>query len=112
MKVVTANSYQKHIQQILEVIKDINPERVILFGSVAVGRFKEDSDLDICVIKKGDKLKIKRSISRKLWEGDYDWEVEPDIHVYDPIVYQDWLSRGDPFLTEIEKGKVLYARED
>lgn len=103
--------YQKHLNEVIGVIKTLEPEKIILFGSAAFGKIREESDLDLCVIKKGDRLEIKRQISGLLWDAGYDWDIEPDIHVYDPAIYKDWLARADPFLEEIEKGKVLYAKK-
>lgn len=104
-------AYQKKIQEITRTISQIKPEKIILFGSAAFGEMKRDSDIDLCVIKKGkNRLLIKQRITDLLWKADYDWQPELDIHVYPPAVYQDWLSRGDPFIEEIEKGKVLYEK--
>jgi len=44
---------------IVESLKPLNPLKIILFGSYAYGTPNEDSDLDICVIKKSIKSKIK-----------------------------------------------------
>lgn len=103
--------YLNHLHQVVKVAKTISPEKIILFGSASSGKIKKESDLDICIIKKGDRIKIKREIWGRLWNAGYDWEIEPDIHIYDPVLYKDWLSRGDPFLEEIEKGKIIYAKE-
>jgi len=59
------------------------------------------------VIIKGDRLEIKKEIWERLWKSNYDWEIEPDLHVFDPKTYEKWLSGGDPFLEEIEKGKIV-----
>ena len=41
---------QNHITDIIEALKSINPLKIILFGSYAVNREKEASDIDIAVI--------------------------------------------------------------
>ena len=103
--------YEKELQKIVASLKTYNPEKIILFGSAATGRLHLESDIDICFIKKNiEPLKTKRALRKLLWQKGYTWEKEPDIHVYETKVYQDWLARGDPFITEIEKGKVIYAR--
>ena len=44
---------EKTIKKITEKIaSEVNPEVIILFGSAAEGNFREDSDLDICVLGK------------------------------------------------------------
>lgn len=104
------NTYQNHLTRVVEVIKAFNPNKIILFGSASTGKIKRESDLDLCIIINGDRLGIKREIWKRLWKNGYDWEIEPDLHIYPPKVYKNWLSRGDPFLEEVEKGKILYAK--
>ena len=104
-------TYEEEIKRIVTALRAYNPERIILFGSAARGRIHPESDIDICFVKENiDPLKTKRALRDLLWQKGYTWEKEPDIHVYDAKIYQDWLARGDPFITEIEKGKVVYAR--
>ena len=80
----------------------------ILFASGASGKFTKESDLDICLVKDGNPLEIKKSLWRLLRNAGYDWEIEPDIHVFSPSRFADYLRRGDPFVEEIAKGKILY----
>jgi len=43
---------QDQINDVVDIIvKNVNPEKVILFGSYAYGEPQEDSDIDILVIK-------------------------------------------------------------
>jgi len=43
---------QEKINEVVErIVKNVQPEKVILFGSYAYGEPDEDSDLDILVIK-------------------------------------------------------------
>ena len=103
--------YDKEIQTIVAALRAYKPEKIILFGSVASGKIKANSDIDLCIIKKGkDRLKMKEEIWDLLWKTGYGWEIEPDIHVYPPEIYQDWLAREDPFIAEIEKGRVIYEK--
>lgn len=103
--------YHSKIKKLIKILKNLDPEKIILFGSAAQGKINKDSDIDICMIKKTkDKWKVKSKISNLLWNSDFDWEIEPDIKIYPPSVYYDWLSRNDPFIKEIEKGKVLYEK--
>lgn len=100
--------YEQKIDQLVEILKTLDPEKIILFGSAARGRLQDDSDIDLCIIKRGDRLKIKQKIWGVLRKEGYNWEIEPDIHVYNPKTYLDWLNRKDPFIEEIEKGRVCY----
>jgi len=103
--------YQQKIQKLVEEFKKIRPEKIILFGSAAKGKISRDSDIDICVIKKTrDRSKVKLQLSNLIWERKIGFEPEIDIHVYPPEIYDDWLKRNDPFIEEIEKGRVLYEK--
>ena len=52
--------------QIVKALIPLKPEKIILFGSFAYGTPTEDSDIDICVVKKDyknrweEKLKIDK----------------------------------------------------
>ncbi len=56
-------------KQIVQSLMPLNPEKIILFGSYAYGKPNEDSDLDICVIRKEyenrweDRAKIRKALS-------------------------------------------------
>lgn len=103
--------YEKKIHQLVEILKKLKPEKIILFGAVAQGKISPDSDIDLCIIKKvRDRLATKQKIWDLLWKADYEWEIEPDIHVYHPEIYEDWLKREDPFIAEIEKGRTIYEK--
>jgi len=44
-----SESMQNDLNQILSVLKKYDADKVLLYGSVARGDYKDDSDLDICV---------------------------------------------------------------
>ncbi len=56
-------------KQIVQSLMPLNPEKIILFGSYAYGVPNEDSDLDICVVRKEyknryeDRAKIRKALS-------------------------------------------------
>lgn len=105
---MNATTYQLKAQQVAEIFKQSHPVKIVLFGSGARGKTTMGSDLDICLIKDGNPLEIKKNLWALLRKAGYDWEIEPDIHVFSPSQYADYLERGDPFVEEIAKGKVLY----
>ena len=51
--------------EIVERLRPLNPEKIILFGSYAYGKPTEDSDIDLCIIEKSvlskskEKMKIR-----------------------------------------------------
>lgn len=92
------------------IIKEIKPEKIILFGSLARGNFNKDSDVDMLIIKKTSLLPWERKwwISRVV----LDRQVGLDTLVYTPKEIKDRIKRGDIFLEEIFKeGEVLYEKK-
>jgi len=55
-------------QEILERLRPLDPERVILFGSYAHGNPTEDSDIDLYVVTKAE------------WEGQFYQEKEVTVY--------------------------------
>ena len=51
-------------EKIVSQLKELNPHKIIIFGSYAYGNPNEDSDLDICVVEKDyiNKWEDKRKI--------------------------------------------------
>jgi len=100
------------LNKILEAINEVlNPTKIILFGSMARGDNKKDSDIDLAVIQK-EKPQIgqRGEISQKLIEKKYSWEATPDIHIFSEDNFNERLKNNSFFIREIMKGKVLYAQ--
>jgi len=86
------------IQYIVEkIVKAIDPEKIILFGSYARGDFSKGSDLDLFIIKD---LLWGREFPVDLWVRKTE-EVEWNFRAKNPF-----------YLYHIFKdGKVLYEKE-
>ena len=58
------------IREIVSRLQQINPQKIFLFGSYAVGTASTDSDIDLLVIKDSVGSKIREMImARKLLRG-------------------------------------------
>ena len=64
------------------IVKAVNPERIILFGSYAYGKPKDASDLDILVIMDSDLPRYRRS--RAVYRCLAGLLIPKDILVYTP----------------------------
>lgn len=99
----------KEIQRITaQIIEKYHPDKVILFGSAARNELREDSDLDLLIIKRETPLygadRI-RQLSRMI-----DRDISVDFLIYRPEEFDKRLQMGDPFIKLIVKeGKVLYG---
>ena len=100
---------QKEVKNIIQQIQEkYKPEKIILFGSFAYGRPKENSDVDLVVIKK-----TKERFTQRLMRmaGMVNSFLGADILVYTPKEWQEALEEENYFIKEIaEKGKVVYAK--
>lgn len=98
--------------EIVERLKPLDPEKIILFGSYAYGTPNEQSDIDLFLIKNidADHAREYRLAARKqLRDLIFKYGIGFDIIAASNNVLQ---SRDDPFYkTDILKnGKVLYAK--
>ena len=98
------------IQQIKErIVKLFHPNKIILFGSSAIGKTKKYSDIDLLIIQKSELPKHKRSIP--IINALKDFEVPMDIIVYTPEEVGKWRDASTAFVTSVLKnGKVLYEK--
>lgn len=86
-----------------------DPEKIILYGSVARGDFNENSDIDLIVIKKGvDNVRPLYRIREALSFTRDAAKVEP--LVYSPEEIKS-IEDDNFFLREaISTGKVIYEK--
>lgn len=94
----------------LRIVHNINPDKIILFGSYATGTFNEDSDLDLIVVKESDLPKQKRGLEiQRLF---YGYLVPMDLKIYTPHEFNQELQNKYSFLSSaIMDSKILYERQ-
>ncbi|MDM8549382.1 SUKH-3 domain-containing protein [Desulfobacterales bacterium HSG2] len=108
---------RKYIPEIIRNIREINPYKIILFGSYANGVFSEDSDLDLVVVLDSpeiaknyeEKMRNRLLVRRKIYE--LSRKVPVDLVVYTKGEYDIISESGNSFYNEIKNtGKVLYEK--
>lgn len=90
------------------IVKGYHPNKIILYGSYAIGKPTSDSDVDFLVIKK-----TKKNAWERMKEVDryIEHTVPVDVLVYTPAEIKKRLSMGDFFIEDImNSGKVVYAK--
>ncbi len=94
-----------------KIVKAIDPEKIILFGSYARGDYKKDSDLDLFIIKDGNlnSRMMRRKIADLLWGRKFplDLFVRTKKEV-------EWNFRAkNPFYLHhiFKDGKILYEKK-
>ena len=91
------------------IVQELQPEKIILFGSYAYGTPSPGSDVDLLVIMETEESSKERSwaVSRLLIPRPFP----VDILVRTPQEIQRALAKGDFFTREIiAQGRVLYER--
>jgi len=93
-----------------KIVREIQPEKIILYGSYARGDFHKDSDVDLFIIKDSDGA--SRMMERKV-DGLFNGRLFPlDIRVRKPSeVAWNFRAQNPFYLYHIFKdGKVLYEK--
>jgi predicted nucleotidyltransferase len=99
----------KDIQALADrIVEQFNPERIILFGSYAIGTAGPDSDVDLLVVLPFEGKNFRKSL-----------EI---VNAVNPMFSADILARrpddtqwryrhGDPLIKEaLDHGRTLYER--
>ncbi len=95
------------------IVREIDPERIILFGSRARGDVGKDSDIDLLIVERGPfgKGKSRRNELTKVERALVRFAVPTDILLYSIEEVEHW--RGSPnhvIGRALREGKVLYER--
>ena len=89
-----------------EIIRELNPRQIILFGSFATGDISEGSDIDIMVIADFqlsflDRIKLLLELNR------FDLPIEPIGYTAEEFDRQ--RRAGNSFVSRaVEEGKIMY----
>lgn len=101
---------QQQIDYICQtIIREFNPEKLILFGSEARGTARPDSDIDLLVIMPftGSPLKQATEVYKSIDQRD----IAVDLIVRTPEQIQERQRIGDVFFREVlTSGKVIHER--
>lgn len=102
-----------YVPQIIESLKELDPFKIYMFGSVAKGTDNQDSDIDLAVILNIDEVpktydeKLKNKVSVRNTILDISMEVAIDLLVYTKEEFKILDELNKPFMTEItEKGNT------
>ena len=101
---------------IVERLKPLNPDRIILFGSYAYGTPNEDSDIDLFLLR--DDLKVesiksyKLELQKKLFDIQKKYLLGIDLFVDSTSRMENRISTvKDQFYTDIlARGEIIYAK--
>lgn len=107
---IAIEDMQEEVERIRDIIAEkCDPEKIILFGSMATGNYGIYSDIDLAVIMETD----LRFIDRLLYLARLtNPKIGIDFLVYTPKEFASMLEQGNLFLENevLEGGRVVYER--
>lgn len=103
---------QSIIAKIVDIlVREYQPEKIVLFGSYAYGTQDEESDIDLLIVKKTTRPFFQRLFEVRRLVSDARRGFAFDPIVLSPGEIEDRLQHGDKFIEEIfKKGILMYAR--
>ena len=97
------------IQTIVDlIVKAVDPEKIILFGSRSYGNKRPESDFDILVLKKGQYH--RRALAQKIYRELVDLPVSVDVIVETPEKAERYRKMPGFIYAEAMKGRTVYER--
>jgi predicted nucleotidyltransferase len=102
---------QDVLAKIVEIlVREYQPEKIVLFGSYAYGTPDEESDIDLLIVKKTAKSFFQRLFEVQQLVSEIRRGYAFDPIVFSPAEIENRLEIGDHFIEEIlEKGIVIYG---
>jgi predicted nucleotidyltransferase len=100
--------FKKIEAYVQEVVENLNPYLVILFGSFATNNINEGSDVDIMVVADFQEDFLDR-ITKLMDINKFGIPVEPVGYTLEE--FMEMKRRKNAFILEVtERGKVMYSR--
>lgn len=93
-----------------KIVKEYQPEKIILFGSHAWGAPTEDSDVDLFIVKETNRS--TREMTREINRALFPRQFPLDILVYTPSEVEEKIKEDRNLFIEdiVNNGRVLYDR--
>lgn len=95
-----------------KIVKEYQPEKIILFGSWAWGEPGPDSDLDLLIVQESGKPRLERE--RELRKFLSPTGIALDILVYNPQELEKSINENRNLFIEdiVRNGKILYDKPE
>lgn len=100
------------LREIVEtLVREYQPETIILYGSYAYGNPTRHSDIDLFIVKETEKSRFERNVEAAgiVFKPGRGISIQP--LVLTPSELERRLSMGDQFICEItNRGQRLYGK--
>jgi len=101
-------------QMTQRIVREVDPQRIVLFGSWARGEANDQSDVDLLVVEREPfgPNRSRRQEAVRIWQCLYEFRVPKDILVYSLSEVEQWKdSRYHVVGRALKEGKVLYESD-
>jgi predicted nucleotidyltransferase len=95
------------------IVSEIEPQQIVLFGSMARGDAGPDSDVDLLIVEAQpfDKQHGRRRELARLWRLLSRFPVSKDIVLYSRAEVDRWRNSTNHLIARaLREGRVLYER--
>lgn len=94
---------------IKRIVEEVDPDKIILFGSRAKGKSRRWSDYDICVLKRD--AKDESELTKKIYRKLFGVGASVDVIVETPDKFDRLKDKWFLVYSEIAKfGRVVYEK--
>ncbi len=103
---------EKLEKEIVERLKPLDPDKIILFGSYAYGNPDEESDIDLFLFKDIEKSKsraYKLELRKRVRDLIFKHKIDFDFIV----ASEEFVKQREDYFYKVdilERGKVIYAK--
>lgn len=96
------------------IVAEVDPQRIVLFGSWARGEANEQSDVDFLVVERepfdGNRSRHQEAV--RIWQCLSEFRVPKDILVYSVTEVDQWRDSSYHVVGRaLREGKVLYESD-
>jgi predicted nucleotidyltransferase len=99
----------KDLFKIISIIKNINPEKIYLFGSYAAGSSDEQSDIDLLIIAPSHDRPLERRLKLRKMLAEYDRKYGLDLLIYTPDEFEMLANEPSSFIcSAVKQGIKIY----
>ena len=101
-------------QMTQRIVREVEPQKILLFGSWARGEARADSDVDLLVVEREPfgENRSRRQEAARIWRCLSEFRVPTDILVYSASEIDQWKdSRYHVVGQALQEGKVLYESD-
>lgn len=105
------NNIENDLEEIVSIIKGINPDKIFLFGSRASEKYDNDSDIDLLIVAPSKDNPLERRLKLRRMLREHDRRIGLDLLIYTPEEFSMLENQPSSFVySAIKNGKKIYEK--